>query len=243
MNTVLILGSNSDVGQACAYRFAAEGFDLQLASRRLDEDQESLASDLNIRFDCQTKLMLFDALTTSSDDFLNGLDSLPSVVILCIGLLNEEDPLETNSENVKTLLESNFTGLVPIINALAQRMIERKSGTIIGVSSVAGERGRASNFLYGSAKAGLTAYLSGLQQYCYNKNVQVITIKPGFIRTKMIGDLPTPGFLTATSDQVAKAIFNAYQKQKNTVYVLGVWLYIMLIIRNIPTFIFKRLRL
>ena len=243
MKTALILGSNSEVGQACAYRFAAEGFDLQLASRRLDDDQKSLASDLNIRHGCQVKLLFFDALSTSAESFITELDTIPSVVILCIGLLNENDPLETEPSDIETLLQANFTGLIPVINGLAQRMIKRGSGTIIGISSVAGERGRASNFLYGSAKAGLTTYLSGLQQYCYQKNVHVVTIKPGFIRTKMIGDLPTPSVLTATADQVANAIFKAFQKQKNTVYVLRSWLYIMLVIKSIPTFIFKRLNL
>ena len=114
---------------------------------------------------------------------------------------------------------------------------------MIVLSSVAGERGRQSNFIYGSSKAALTAYLSGLRNYLYSRRVHVLTIKPGFMDTKMTEGLPLNPRLTATPKQAADAIYRAYSKNKNTAYVLPVWGVIMTVIRNIPEFIFKKLKL
>ncbi|MGB1318607.1 MAG: SDR family NAD(P)-dependent oxidoreductase, partial [Flavobacteriales bacterium] len=112
-----------------------------------------------------------------------------------------------------------------------------------GISSVAGERGRGTNYVYGSAKAGMTAYLDGLRNYLLPKGVHVVTVKPGYVDTKMKAGKPTPGIVTASPEQVAKAVFRGYKSKKNTIYVLWMWRWIMLIIRNIPEFIFKRMKL
>ena len=114
---------------------------------------------------------------------------------------------------------------------------------MIVLSSVAGDRGRQSNFIYGSAKAAMTAYLSGLRNYLYSRKVHVMTVKPGFMETKMTEGLPLNPMLTATPKQAATAIYNAYKKRKNVAYVLPVWAIIMMIIRNIPEFIFKKLKM
>lgn len=129
------------------------------------------------------------------------------------------------------------------MNYFAQKFESRRSGTIIGLSSVAGERGRQSNFIYGSAKAAFTAYLSGLRNYLFEKKVHVMTVKPGFMATKMTEGLPLNPKLTATPKQAATCIFKAYKNKKNVTYVLPVWGVIMMIIRNIPEFIFKKLKL
>ncbi|MCL4128207.1 UNVERIFIED_CONTAM: hypothetical protein GTU68_062310 [Idotea baltica] len=122
-------------------------------------------------------------------------------------------------------------------------MENRKEGTIVGISSVAGERGRASNYLYGSAKAGFTSFLSGLRNRLAGKGVHVLTVKPGFVDTAMTEGLDLPGPLTAQPQQVARAVFKAVGKKKNTLYTLWMWRYVMLIIRNIPEAIFKKLSL
>ena len=122
-------------------------------------------------------------------------------------------------------------------------MESKRSGNIIALSSVAGDRGRQSNFIYGSAKAGLTAYLSGLRNYLYDKKVHVMTVKPGFMDTKMTEGLPLNPKLTASPKQAAESIYKAYKSQKNVAYVLPIWSIIMLIIKNIPEFIFKKLKL
>jgi len=122
-------------------------------------------------------------------------------------------------------------------------MERQRAGTMIVLSSVAGDRGRQSNFIYGSAKAGLTAYLSGLRNYLYAKKVHVITVKPGFMETKMTEGLPLNPKLTATPKEAANGIYSAYKNGRNVVYILPIWGFIMLIIRNIPEFIFKKLNL
>lgn len=117
-------------------------------------------------------------------------------------------------------------------------MEAKRNGTIIGLSSVAGERGRQSNFIYGSAKAGFTAYLAGLRNYLFHKNVHVMTVIPGFMNTQMTENLQTPKPLTAEPEQAANIIYKAYKKKANVVYVTFVWWGIMMVIRNIPEFIF-----
>ena len=129
------------------------------------------------------------------------------------------------------------------MNYFAQKFEAKRSGTIIGLSSVAGERGRQSNFIYGSAKAGFTAYLSGLRNYLYDKKVNVLSVIPGFMATKMTEGMPLNPKLTASPKQAANCIYKDYKNKKNVVYVLPIWWVIMMIIRNIPEFIFKRLKL
>ncbi|MFK7924061.1 MAG: SDR family NAD(P)-dependent oxidoreductase, partial [Bacteroidia bacterium] len=118
---------------------------------------------------------------------------------------------------------------------------QRGSGKIIGISSVAGDRGRASNYLYGSAKAGLTAYLSGLRNRLASKGVHVMTVKPGFVRTAMTENMDLPPVITGEPSKVAKDIIRSVRRGRNVIYTLWMWRYIMLIIRTIPERIFKKL--
>jgi short-subunit dehydrogenase len=122
-------------------------------------------------------------------------------------------------------------------------MAARKSGTIIGISSVAGERGRMSNYLYGSAKAGFTAYLSGLRNRLFHTGVHVMSVQPGFVYTRMTESLTLPPLLTAKPEQVAADIYKAAAGGKNVIYTKWFWRYIMLIIKSIPEFMFKKLKL
>jgi short-subunit dehydrogenase len=172
-------------------------------------------------------------------------DNINSNLLFCAtGYLGEgtEEGLYDN-KNTERIIDINYSKLVPVMNYFAQKFESRRSGTIIGLSSVAGDRGRQSNFIYGSAKAAFTAYLSGLRNYLFDKKVHVLTVKPGFMATKMTEGLPLNPKLTATPKQAADCIFKAYKKQKNVVYVLPIWGIIMMIIRNIPEFIFKKLKL
>jgi len=120
-------------------------------------------------------------------------------------------------------------------------MESKRNGFIVGVSSVAGERGRKANYIYGSAKAGFSTYLSGLRNRLYESGVEVLTVKPGFVATKMTQDLDLPEKLTAEASEVAEDIFNAQQKGKNILYTKWIWKYIMLIIKHIPEFMFKKM--
>ena len=126
-----------------------------------------------------------------------------------------------------------------LFNIIANDFEKRKSGFIVGISSVAGDRGRKSNYLYGSAKAAFTAYLSGLRNRLYDAQVHVMTVKPGFVATKMTEDMDLPEKLTAQPDEVADDIYNAQQKNKNVFYTKWIWRWVMLIIRSIPEWKFK----
>ena len=128
-----------------------------------------------------------------------------------------------------------------IFNIIAADFEQRKSGFICGISSVAGDRGRKANFIYGAAKAALTTYLSGLRNNLYSSGVHVLTIKPGFVATKMTEGMDLPEKLTASPEQVANAIFKAQKSKKNVVYTIWIWRWVMLIIRNIPEWQFKKM--
>ena len=154
--------------------------------------------------------------------------------------VQQEADISNHTDNSK-ITAINYSSLINTINAIALDLEQKGGGTIIGVSSVAGERGRKNNFIYGSAKAGFTAYLSGLRNYLYKKGVHVLTVKPGFMYTKMTEDLELPKLLTITPEKAARLIYSGYRKKRNVIYIAWMWKWIMLIIKSIPEFIFKRM--
>lgn len=243
MATVLILGATSDMGRALARGYASRGYDLQLAARQMD-DLKTLRSDLKIRYGIKCSLHTFDAVQTDGHaGFWASLQTLPDITILVFGYM-QENTLATEAPAVlHQTLAVNYTGAVSILNIISRTYKKNGKGAIAGISSVAGERGRGSNYLYGSAKAGFTAYLSGLRNELYPHSVQVSTILPGFVYTKMTEHLTLPPLLTATPEQVAEAIIRGLEKGKDVIYVKWFWRWIMFIIRNIPESIFKKLKL
>jgi short-subunit dehydrogenase len=243
MATVLILGATSYMGRALAKKFAANGFDLQLASRNID-DLIPLQSDLTIKHGINCTLHNFDAhLFSSHYSFWNSLLVIPTITVVAFGYMDENQKAVNSQESFLNTVTVNYTGAVSILNIVSRTYKEKANGIIVGISSVAGERGRGSNFIYGSAKAGFTAYLSGLRNELFQYGVHVMTVLPGFVYTKMTEDLMLPGLLTATPDEVADVIYKAIQKRKNILYIKWVWKWIMLIIQNIPENIFKKLKL
>ena len=243
MTNVLILGATSDVAQALAYKFASARCNIMLAARDATR-LTAVASDLQIRYGVEAQTVEFDALKYDSHaEFYRGLGPRPDVVICVFGYLGSQPTAQSEFDEAEKIINTNYTGAVSILNIVANDFEARREGTIIGISSVAGDRGRQSNYIYGSAKAALTAYLSGLRNRLARSNVHVVTVKPGFIRTKMTAGMPLPGPVTAQPGQVASDIFGAYQKGSNQVYTLWMWRFIMLIIRHIPESLFKRLKL
>jgi hypothetical protein len=223
--------------------YAQQGYLLQLAARSVYR-LEPLKHDLEIRYQCVIELKEFDAENSDShESFYRLLQPKPDIVVCLFGLLDNQQEAEEDWEKALKILTVNFIGAVSILNIIASDFKVRSSGVIVGVSSVAGERGRQSNYFYGSAKAGFTAYLSGLRNRLHAYNVSVITVKPGFIRSKMTANIVTPELLTASPKQVAHAIIEAVSSKKDIVYSLWVWRWIMLLIRNIPERIFKKLKL
>ena len=233
---VLILGANSDIGQAIAREFAArEGSGLILASRDVAA-LKAKAADIRRRFGVDVDVVFFEATDTAShQDFYRNLPHRPDGAVLAFGLLESPDPLR--------LIEVNLTGAASILEVVARDFESRRQGFLIGLSSVAGERGRKSNYAYGAAKAGLTAYLSGLRHRLFASGVRVLTVSPGFVSSKMTSHLALPKALTATPEQVAADVHAAWRSGKDAIYSKAVWRPIMWVIRNMPEFLFKRTNL
>ncbi|MBT8042415.1 MAG: SDR family oxidoreductase [Kiritimatiellales bacterium] len=243
MKTVLILGASSDMAQAIAKKYASEGWGLQLAALETDLI-EPLAGDLKVRSGAEVQTMFFDATDFSSHQgAYEALEPKPDAVVAVFGYMGDQIEARTNFEEVRKTIDINFTGMVSVFNIVADAFEKRGSGSIIAISSVAGDRGRQSNYIYGSAKAGLTTYLSGLRNRLAKKGVHVMTVKPGFCRTKMTENMELPGALTAEPEQVARAVFRGMEKKRSVVYTLWIWRWIMLIIRHIPEPIFKKMGL
>lgn len=240
---VLILGARSDIGKAVAHKFASLGHPIQLAARNAD----SLApdkTDIALRHGVTVTVHEFDALATETHAaFVDGLPVLPEIAISAIGLMGTQEASETDIAAAAIVMRSNYEGPASILALLANRFAERGSGTLVGISSVAGERGRATNYVYGSAKAGFTAFLSGLRNRLTSKGVHVVTVLPGFVATRMTEGMDLPAKLTAQPEEVASAIARATERKTNVIYVRPVWLLIMAIIRNIPEALFKKMNI
>jgi len=241
--TLLVLGGTSDIGRATALVFAQHGWAIQLAGRN-EEAVHREANDIATRAGASVSVHHFDVLDTASfEAFANGLPSLPDAVLCVVGILGDQRGAETDLQFASLIMRSNYEGPSLILGLLANPFIARGSGTIIGVSSVAGDRGRASNYVYGSAKAGFTAFLSGLRNRTAKSGVHVVTIKPGFVRTKMTAGMQLPVLLTAKPSVVGRMIFAAVSRSSDVIYVPQPWALVMSVIRSIPERIFKTLSL
>ncbi len=240
---VLILGATSDIGLAIAHQFAKEGYPIQLASRdvkRLESDR----ADLEIRYSTKVSLHEFDAIkTVSHQRFVKKLPIMPGIVVCAVGYMGNQFESERDIKSASLVMRSNFEGPVSILAEFANHFEQRRSGTIIGISSVAGERGRASNYVYGSSKAGFTAFLSGLRNRLADKGVHVMTVLPGFILTKMTFDLGLPPFLTASPNALAEYVYKSYLKKKDIIYFYKRWRLIMVLLCHIPERYFKKMKI
>ena len=243
MPVVLILGATSDMAVAIAKKFASTGYQVPLAARK-PEQLQPLKSDLQIRYNTDCSLHFFDALDFASHkDFFNSLQPKPDVTVCVFGYLGDAIKARSDWKEAERIIQSNYTGAVSILDIVAEYYSQQKKGTIVGLSSVAGERGRQSNYHYGSAKAGFTAYLSGLRNRLFPDGAHVVTVQPGFTYTRMTENLELPKLLTGYPADIAKAVYAAVEKKKNVVYVKWMWKWIMLLIRSIPESIFKKMKM
>lgn len=235
MTNILILGATSSIAKATAQLWAARGDTLYLASRNAEE-LARIAADIAIRHKTTVEYGKFDA-----EDFASHAQFLQTVIEKMVhidGMLLAFGDMEGAAQNIIT---RNFSGAVSILELCADYFAKRQQGFIAVISSVAGDRGRQSNYLYGAAKAGLTAYLQGLRNHLFPDQVRVITIKPGPVDTPMTFGKPYP--FMAKPKIVAKDIVRAIDKQKDVIYTPWFWRYIMLVVKLIPERIFKRLKL
>ncbi len=244
MKTVLILGAKSDIAKATASFYAKNGWDLSLICRNINVEFLSFTSKLERDFGCKINLYEFDILDFQSHiEFFKTVHQKLDGIICFIGLYGDQKKSELDFNLSKTVIDSNFTAIVSILNYFANYFEEKEDGFIVGISSVAGDRGRKNNYIYGSAKAALTTYLSGLRNRLATKNVHVMTVKPGFVATKMTKHLNLPKQLTVSPNYVGKKIFEMQKKRVDQIYIPGYWCLIMGIIKLIPERIFKKLNI
>ncbi len=239
-----MLGAKSAIAQAIVEHL--DGYDFALAARGCSE-LEPFAADLRLRRSCQVELFEFDAL-----DFA-ALAHLPQrvherggpfdLVVLAFGSLGDECAARRDTDALAHILNANFTGAAIALAHLASYLEGRAAPAgIIAISSVAGDRGRGSNYAYGAAKGGLAIFLQGLRQRLATTSVHVLTVKPGFVNTPMTEGLDGL-FLVAPPERVAADIVRAYRQKKNVLYTPFFWRWIMLVVKSIPERIFKRLKL
>ncbi len=238
---VLVLGANSAMALALASEFAArDGAALTLASRNV-ECLERHAADLRIRHQVEVRTAAFDAVDFASHrDFYASLASRPDVVVAAFGMLGDQHAAEMDVEQLRAMVDVNFTGAASILEIVAADFETVQRGSIIAYASPAGQRGRQSNYIYGAAKGALIVYLSGLRHRLHRAGVHVLTVVPGFVRTKMTEHMDLPPALTADPEETARDIHKAWRKRKTLVYTKWMWRWVMLIIRNLPERLFLK---
>ena len=244
--SVVILGATSVMAKAIAREFAARGLNVIVGARDTEEN-EMLAQDLRVRYEIDAHALFFDVTECAShDDFLDACTELLGTsmrgVVLCSGTMSDQKKAEQDWALSAATLETNFSGPVSILNRFAEYFETQGSGFICAIASVAGDRGRESNYIYGASKGALATYLEGLRNRLFHSDVRVLTVKPGFVDTKMTWGLPGM-FLVASPERVGARVVHAIERKRNVIYVPWFWRYIMLTIRSIPEFIFKRLHL
>jgi decaprenylphospho-beta-D-erythro-pentofuranosid-2-ulose 2-reductase len=244
--SVLLVGATSGIMRAVAREYASRGYDLLLVGRDAQE-MGILAADLSIRTGVTARTYALDALSYGDHEevldacFRAAGEGLEGVIV-GLGYLGEQKRAQDDPAEARRILDTNFTAPVMLLNRVANRLEERGRGFICVLSSVAGDRGRQSNYIYGSAKAGLSAYLQGLRNRMHHAGVQVTTVKPGFVDTSMTYGMDGL-FLVASPEKVARGIARAVAAGRDEVYLPGFWRWIMLAIRTTPERLFKRLRL
>jgi short-subunit dehydrogenase len=242
--SVLILGATSAIARATAVGFASRGATLFLASRD-EEELQRIAADIRLRYGVVVNHGLFNAEATDTHEaFFNSVvAAMPDLsgVVLAFGYLGDQQATRDFKVGEKVIAR-NFTGAVSILGYCADYFENLHNGFIIGISSVAGDRGRQSNYVYGAAKGALSLYLQGLRNRLYKSGVRVITIKPGFVDTAMTYGLPGL-FLVASPQSIGERIVLSLGKSSDVIYLPWFWRYIMLIIKCIPEPIFKRMKL
>ena len=245
MKKIVIIGATSAVATETARWFAVEGADLFIAGRT-QEKLERLAQDLRIRGAASVHTGIFNARDLASHDQLleqafHQLGEIDAALIAHGDLPNQKE-CEHGWADTERALTTNFLSPVAFLTWLANYFDTRGKGNITVISSVAGDRGRQSNYIYGSAKGALSTFLQGLRNRLAPRGVSVTTIKPGFIDTPMTADIKK-GPLFASAELVGKRIHKAMLKGESVVYTPFFWRFIMLIIQHIPEFIFKKMKL
>jgi hypothetical protein len=245
MNKILVIGATSAIAEATARLWAQEGQRLYLIARN-EERLQAMASDLKLRGAESVHYGLldvndFDRHEAALDVAIQSLEGI-DIVLIAHGTLGNQKACEKDFSLTLKELNTNAISVISFLTHLANRLEAQRHGTIAVISSVAGDRGRQSNYVYGTAKGALTIFLQGLRQRLYKSGVHVLTVKPGFVDTPMTKDFKK-GLLWARPEQLARIINLSIKKQKNEVYVPWFWRVIMGVITTIPSFIFNKIKL
>lgn len=238
ISSIMLIGGTSEIGQEVLKNYVNNCHGIKPKVTITSRDTKGMVT--KVKLEKELKIPVDNVFLDVNDEI--SLDTfwvdneVPSVLIICIGTLGKEEHF--NSENTKNVIWTNFTAITVLLDNLAHE--KQKPVSIIVLSSVAGERGRYSNYEYGAAKAGLTQYLSGYRAKMLYEKVHVLTVKCGLVRTKMIVHKPKSK-LECSPKKVGKLIYRAAVKKKDVVYVPAYWRTIMFIVRSIPERIFKKL--
>ena len=243
MKKIMVIGATSTIAEYCARLWSDRGDALYLVARN-EEHLNVIANDLKIRSGSKIDTYCLDlnnitnhaTLLNAAEKSMGGLDTL----LIAHGTLSNQKTCEQSVEETLAEIQTNALSTVSLLTLVANRFEAKRNGTICVISSVAGDRGRASNYVYGSAKAMVTAFTSGLRQRLHKSNVAVVTIKPGFVDTPMTSEFEK-GFLWAKPTVVATSIVKAIDKKKAEIYAPAFWWVIMKVILSIPNKIFKRI--
>ncbi|UQY36098.1 SDR family oxidoreductase [Pseudomonas fulva] len=246
MKRILIIGATSAIATACARRWTAEPAFFFLVGRN-KEKLQLLSSDLTARGAHKVSIYELDALDYAMHASMleHSIEALGQIDIALIahGTLPNQAVCEQDVDLALREIDSNAISVIAIITRIANRLEEQGCGTLAVLSSVAGDRGRPSNYVYGAAKAAVSSFLEGLRARLYKKRVHVADIRPGFVDTPMTRELNLPAILLATPDQVAQRILQGIERKQDVIYAPRFWAFIMLAIRHIPSWLFKRLDL
>jgi len=242
---VLVVGATSAIAAEAARVYAAHGARLFLAARHPDR-LAAVAADLRVRGAAAVETAVLDAtdhlrcaeVVEAAWAAFGGLE----VALIAHGVLPDQARCQADATEALRSIDVNFGSAVALLTPLANRFEAVGAGCIAVISSVAGDRGRQSNYVYGAAKGGLDRFLQGLRNRLYHAGVAVVTLKPGFVDTPMTAALPKNP-LFASSRRVGRAIHRAIEARRNVVYLPWFWRPIMCLISGIPEAAFKRLRL
>lgn len=242
--TVAVIGATSAVAQAAIRMWAQRGHALTLVARN-GAELERIAADARVRGAASVVTLIGDAGDSAFIAASLRTMPVPQIALVAYGSLSDSDRAGSDIAYLAHELQVNFVSVALWAQGIAERMAAEngRGGTVAVISSVAGDRGRGSNHVYGAAKAGVTAFCSGLRARMAARRVHVVTIKPGFIDSPMTAHIVKKGPLWATPEAVAAAILRAIDGRRDVAYLPGFWRLIMLIILHVPERIFKRLKI
>lgn len=246
MKRILIIGATSAIATACARKWLEAPAQFFLVGRDAERLRQ-VGDDLRVRGARGVGAFVLDlnridehpALVEAALAAMGGID----VALVAHGTLPDQAQCQSDAAIAAREFSNNATSVIAITTAIAERMRSAGGGTLAVISSVAGDRGRASNYPYGAAKAAVSVFCEGLAARLNAQGVRVLTIKPGFVSTPMTANMQLPALLTATPERVARDIVNAVERRAFLLYTPWFWRYIMLVVRMVPGFVLRRLSL